>query len=75
MLSEREKKLQVERAANFFRTLDKDLFAETRTFEAELGASVEPVAWKNRKKLKYRPVKEDESWGKLWESDCIRLHG
>ncbi len=75
MLSEKERNILVNRASKFFRELDNDLFYESRTFTAELGASELPVAWKDRKSLSYSPIREGDVWGKLWDSAWLKLHG
>ena len=76
MFPEAEIKIQQQRAERFFRRLEKDLFEDERCFQAEIAPSGrEHVAWTERFRFPFHPVKEGEAWGNLWESAYLHLSG
>ncbi len=57
----------------FLNRIKGDIYQETIPLQAEYGASKAPVKFKDRLKLKYKTIKEGESWGKTWDSAWFRM--
>ncbi len=56
------------------RTIE-DMYIEYAPLSAEIAVTDEPVPYSKRETLSYRPIKEGESWGKLWQSSWLHLTG
>ena len=51
------------------------IYPESIALKAEYARTAEPVPFRDRLKLKYRPVTEGEVWGKAWDSAWFHLTG
>lgn len=74
-LIDKEYDIYLKRATAFFGRLPRHFFKESRPLTASIGGSKEPVAWRDRDTLRYRPVGEKETWGGLWDSAWMKLSG
>lgn len=57
----------------FLRRLRDDLYTETIPLEAEYAVSGEPVKFRDRRKLRYKKIREGELWGRKWESAWFHM--
>ncbi len=74
-MNETQLKVYQERAKRFHAALLNRLFSDTRTLDAQISPSVQPIAFKDRKKGKFQTITEGGRWGKPWESAWIRITG
>jgi alpha-mannosidase len=74
-MTDKEYDIYLKRATGFFGRLPQHFFKESRLLSAVIGCSKEPVAWRDRDTLRYRPVGEKETWGGLWDSAWMKLSG
>ncbi|MBE6369373.1 MAG: alpha-mannosidase [Lentisphaerae bacterium] len=63
------------RCEKFLSRISSDRFSVEIPLEVEVGWSKNPVAFKDREKLSYRPIKEGEKWGEAWENAYFKLSG
>ena len=63
------------RCEKFLSRIGSDRFSVEIPLEVEVGWSKTPVAFKDREKLSYRPIKEGEKWGEAWENAYFKLSG
>ena len=63
------------RCEKFLSRIGSDRFSVEIPLEVEVGWSKNPVAFKDREKLSYRPIKEGEKWGEAWENAYFKLSG
>ena len=64
------------RAQRFPEQLESMLFEETRAFSTEVLCSPLPLPVESQPPAgEYRPLRENENWGKLWDSGYFRLSG
>jgi len=71
------KKYQIylERAKQFYKRSESDMFLDTIPLNAEFRHSVEPVAYKDRLNGDYKAIKEGDRWGGPWDSAWFHLTG
>ncbi len=74
-MNSRVKILYNTRIENFYKRISNLILEDHVELNAEFGHSVEPVPFSKRTSLKYRKIKEGESWGKTWESAWFHLKG
>ncbi len=60
------------RLNNFYDRSEEDMFTEYAPMTAEIAVTKEAVPWKERLKLKYKPLTEGTCWGGGW--DCCWVH-
>ncbi len=63
------------RLNTFFDRSEEDMFTEYAPLTAEVATTDDPVAWKDREALSYRPIKEGQTWGEDWQSGWFHLKG
>ncbi len=68
-------KLYKGRITEFLKHASQDVYPESVPLEAEFGHSKDPVKFEDRLKLKYRPIRKGERWGREWESAWFHLRG
>ena len=68
-------KMYLVRAERFHERLEQWLFDETRVFETSVLVSPVPLCATKRPKGTYKPVREMEPWGNLWDSGYFELKG
>lgn len=75
MKTEREKNMMVARIKSFFGKIGDDFFKESNTFDAKLAHSKNVTPWAKKDALTYKPIKEGDKWGELWDSAWVKLSG
>ena len=74
----KDKKESIILIARYKRWLEraiKNLVITKKEFKAEFAWSKEATPFKEKKKLKFKPIKKDANWGKKWESAWFNLKG
>lgn len=61
------------RATTFLKRIHKELNNNWIPLQAECANSRQPVPWRLRHKLDYRPIAEGDKWGDKWESGWFRF--
>ncbi|MDX2052892.1 MAG: glycoside hydrolase family 38 C-terminal domain-containing protein [Polyangiaceae bacterium] len=64
-----------QRLINFRQQLARSVIEEWIPLHAECALADGPMAFGERETLKYRPIKEGESWGSAWQSAWFHLQG
>lgn len=59
----------------FYSRSEEDMFKEYSPLAAEIAVTKDPVPWKDRESLVYRPLQEGECWGKDWDSCWVHVRG
>ncbi|MGN0867149.1 MAG: alpha-mannosidase [Oligosphaeraceae bacterium] len=74
-MTENQFKEVLSRLNVFYSRSEEDMFQEYAPLEATIAVSQEPVPWKERESLEYRPLQEGECWGKDWDSCWVHVRG
>lgn len=72
-MTDKVTKLYLDRIEKFMTRMADKIVVESIPFSAEYSWSKEPVAFKDRLKGTYKPIKEGEVWGGTWESAWFHL--
>ncbi len=68
-------KIYLGRIGKFYRELGNQFFHESRTFDAAIAVTGQPVSFAERNTLAFSPLREGDRWGKLWDSAWVKLQG
>ena len=68
-------KLFKERVARLSANCIEEIYPESIVLQAEYACTENPVPFRDRLKLTYRPIREGEVWGKAWDSAWFHLTG
>ena len=74
----KDKKESIILIARYKRWLEraiKNLVITKKEFKAEFAWSKEATPFREKKKLKFKPIKKNANWGKKWESAWFNLKG
>ena len=74
-MNKKETKVIIQRIQNWYGRLPGLLINDEKSFRAKFGWSKEPTKFEDRMSLDYKPIKEEDSWGKKWESAWFHLEG
>ena len=74
-MNKKETEVILQRIQNWYGRLPNLFIYDEKKFEAKFGWSKEPTKFENRLSLDYKPINEEESWGKKWESAWFHLEG
>lgn len=67
--------IHLDRAKEVLRRLPKEIIMETVPMKATFAVTPEPTPFAERTKLKYKPVKEGDTWGKVWDCGWFQISG
>ena len=74
-MNKKETEVILQRIQNWYGRLPNLFIYDEKKFEAKFGWSKEPTEFEERLSLDYKPINEEESWGKKWESAWFHLEG
>ena len=74
-MTEKETEVILQRIQNWYGRLPSLFIYDEKKFSAQFGWSKEPTKFENRMSLDYKPIHEEDSWGKKWESAWFHLKG
>ena len=74
-MNKKETEVVLQRIENWYARLPELVVYNKQEFNAEYGWSKEPTSFKSKGDLKYKKIKEGDSWGEKWESAWFHLIG
>ena len=74
-MNKKERKIILARIEKWYSKLPTFFFEKQKKFSAKYGWSEKATPYKDRKKLQYKSIEEDQQWGKEWESAWFHLDG
>ncbi len=72
-MRQEEINLYSERCRHFVKRSESELLLEIIIPAAHFACTKEPVAWKDRESLDYKPITAGQHWGDVWESAWFHL--
>ena len=74
-MNKKETEVILQRIQNWYGRMPDLFIYDEKKFKAKFGWSKEPTKFEDRMSLDYKPINEEESWGKKWESAWFHLEG
>ena len=69
------RQLTEKRITGFIDRLWTDVYEEKQPLSAKVAVSETPITYKEAMKLKYRPIKTGDLWGKAWTTGWFKFSG
>lgn len=67
--------VHLNRIKEFVPRITREVVLETEMMTAEFAVTPEPVPYAERMRLEYKPIREGEKWGNLWDCGWFRVRG
>ena len=74
-MNKKETEVILQRIKNWYGRIQDLFIYDEKKFKAKFGWSKEPTKFEDRMSLDYKPINEEQSWGKKWESAWFHLEG
>jgi alpha-mannosidase len=74
-MNQKDTEIAIRRLERFYQRAIRGVLTESKPFEAIFARSIEPVAFRDRLRLNYKPIQTGEIWGHRWESAWFHLNG